>query len=327
MNLPEPVLGGTGSSGFMWRRRMAKRARKQDIGITTFKGFDKNLSCRGFQYEIGGTYDNGGEPVVRCAEHGFHACEHPLDVFGYYPPVEGNRYAIVTQSGQIDRAENEDTKIASAKITINTEIRLGEFGRGIAAWFAKTFSGIAAEEETANTAGYSAHANTAGYSAHASTSGYRAHANTAGNSAHASTSGYRAHANTAGESAHASTSGCRAHASTAGCRAHANTSGNSAHASTSGNNAHASTSGYRAHANTAGGSAHASVKGRNSIAAALGIRNTASAEEGGAIALAAYDDNYNLVAVRSSMVGQNGIEAGKTYRLSVSGEFEEVVAA
>ena len=215
---------------------MARKSKKTEpiVEITTFKGFDKHLKCRGFQYEIGGSYDNGSKRVVRCAEHGFHACEHPLDVLSYYPPVDGNRYAIVTQSGQIDRAEGEDTKIASAKITINTEISLGEFGRGIAVWFAKIFAGIPSEKETMNTAG------------------------------------------------------------------------------------------YRAHANTAGNYAHACVKGKNSIASAPGIRSTASAGEGGAIMLAAYDEDWNLVAVRSSMVGQNGIEAGKKYRLLTNGEFEEV---
>ena len=54
-----------------------------------FKGFDKDLKCRDFQYEIGKEYE---EKEASLCNKGFHACEHPLDVLGYYPPTEGNRY-------------------------------------------------------------------------------------------------------------------------------------------------------------------------------------------------------------------------------------------
>ena len=49
------------------------------VTIEAVKGFDKNLSCRGFQYEIGKTYTSGETPI-RCGEGGFHACENPFDV-------------------------------------------------------------------------------------------------------------------------------------------------------------------------------------------------------------------------------------------------------
>ncbi|MTH96666.1 hypothetical protein E1297_11770 [Roseibium sp. RKSG952] len=65
------------------------------------------------------------------------------------------------------------------------------------------------------------------------------------------------------------------------------------------------------------------MKGKNAIAAALGIGGVAKAEAGGAIMLAAYDDDFNLVAVRASLVGENGIEPGKSYILSVDGAFKE----
>lgn len=91
--------------------------------ITSIKGFDKDLKCRGFQYEIGKTYTHDGA-VEQCAS-GFHACpveHHPLAVFEYYPPA-GNRFCEVRQSGKVS---SKDTKLASAVITIDVEISIGD---------------------------------------------------------------------------------------------------------------------------------------------------------------------------------------------------------
>ena len=85
--------------------------------LKTFKGFDKDLRCRGFQYEIGKEYE---EPSAKACDRGFHACECPLDVFRYYTPNE-SRYCEVEQSGVIDR-DTDDSKVASTKIKIGAEI-------------------------------------------------------------------------------------------------------------------------------------------------------------------------------------------------------------
>ena len=86
--------------------------------MKTYKGFDENLKCRDFQYEVGEEYEQSGE--VKCCNSGFHACERPLDVFSYYPPGT-SRYCEVEQGGQT-RKDNEDTKVASSKIKIGAEI-------------------------------------------------------------------------------------------------------------------------------------------------------------------------------------------------------------
>ena len=85
--------------------------------IKAFKGFDENLRCRGFQYEIGKEYE---EETASLCNRGFHACEHPLDVLGYYPPAD-SRYCEV-EIEATDERTNEDTKICGTKIKIGAEI-------------------------------------------------------------------------------------------------------------------------------------------------------------------------------------------------------------
>lgn len=89
--------------------------------ILSFKGFNKDLKCKDFQYKIGRKYVQEGE--IKCCEKGFHACKFPTDVFGYYPPIDDNRYCIVTQSGDISENNNAiDSKVASSKIFIKSEV-------------------------------------------------------------------------------------------------------------------------------------------------------------------------------------------------------------
>ena len=85
--------------------------------MKTYKGFDKNLQCRGFQYEIGKEYEEEKAEACNC---GFHACERPLDVFAYYAPAD-SRYCEVEQDGELSKC-NEDSKVASTKIKIGAEI-------------------------------------------------------------------------------------------------------------------------------------------------------------------------------------------------------------
>ena len=85
--------------------------------IKAYKAFDKDLSCRGFKYEVGKEYEETG--YIKVCEKGFHACPYPLDVFGYYAPA-GARFCEVEQSGKID--DSESNKVCSSKIRIGAEL-------------------------------------------------------------------------------------------------------------------------------------------------------------------------------------------------------------
>ena len=84
-----------------------------------YKGFDKDLKCRDFQYEIGKAYE---EPTAELCEKGFHACEYPLDVFGYYAPGGMSRYCEVDLDDVSDKKSNEDSKRCGRKIAVKAEI-------------------------------------------------------------------------------------------------------------------------------------------------------------------------------------------------------------
>ena len=90
--------------------------------IKGYKGFNPDLTCRGFQYEVGKEYE---EENAKSCNSGFHFCENPFDVFGYYAPCGGNgmnRFCEVEGSGEFDTSESD--KIACTKIRIGAEIGL-----------------------------------------------------------------------------------------------------------------------------------------------------------------------------------------------------------
>src|SRR6185437_1224588 len=102
------------------RKKKAETAAEKSV--IAFKGFNQDWTCRDYRFEVGKSYEMEG-PVEICAR-GFHACEHPLNVFEYYSPAQ-SRFAEVCLSGETVRHDS-DTKIAAAKITINCELSIGQ---------------------------------------------------------------------------------------------------------------------------------------------------------------------------------------------------------
>ncbi|EFU0162781.1 hypothetical protein HP714_004019 [Salmonella enterica subsp. enterica serovar Kentucky] len=204
--------------------------------IVTFKGFNKDLTCRDFQFAIGETFHHDGK--VEACGSGFHACECPFDVFSYYPPAE-SRYAETISFGVIDREEEGDTKIASASITIKSELTLPQFiQRGIEWIWSKIDKSLEQQIMT-------------------------------------------------------------------------------------GNQSAATNTGNRSAATNTGNRSAAEVSGSQSVAASLGIEGKARASEGGAIVLCYRDEDGELIHIRASKVGENGIMPDIWYQLNEDGEFVE----
>ena len=90
--------------------------------IKVYKGTDKDMKCRGMQYELGKTVKDDG--AVRCGDKGFHSCEAPIDVLKYYSVRDGNRFFEAEAGGVIDRSGADDSKLASSELTLKAEIGL-----------------------------------------------------------------------------------------------------------------------------------------------------------------------------------------------------------
>ncbi|ECG6622817.1 hypothetical protein E2050_04085 [Salmonella enterica subsp. enterica serovar Manhattan] len=223
--------------------------------IVTFKGFNKDLKCRDFQFEIGKTFHHDGK--VEACGSGFHACECPFDVFSYYSPAD-SRFAETISFGITDREEDGDTKIASASITIKAELTLPQFiQRGIEWIWSKIDKSLEQQIMCGD------------------------------------------------------------------CSAATNT-GNRSAASNTGDWSAASNTGNRSAASNTGDWSAAEVSGSQSVAAAFGIEGKARASEGGAIVLCYRDEDGELIHIRASKVGENGIMPNTWYQLDEDGEFVEV---
>ncbi|EEL8865050.1 hypothetical protein OKZ40_004650 [Salmonella enterica subsp. enterica serovar Kentucky] len=249
--------------------------------IVTFKGFNKDLTCRDFQFAIGETFHHDGK--VEACGSGFHACECPFDVFSYYPPAE-SRYAETISFGVIDREEEGDTKIASASITIKSELTLPQFiQRGIEWIWSKIDKSL---EQQIMTGNRSAATNTGDWSA-ATNTGYQSAATNTGDWSAATNTGYQSAATNTGDLSAATNTG------------------------------------YQSAATNTGDLSAAEVSGSQSVAASLGIEGKARASEGGAIVLCYRDEDGELIHIRASKVGENGIMPDIWYQLNEDGEFVE----
>jgi hypothetical protein len=303
--------------------------------IVCYKGFDENLRCRDFQYEIGKTYKHEG--AVECCASGFHSCEYPLDCFGYYEPGT-SRYAIVEIGGAADK-DDGDTKICSAEITIKAEIQVPEIITRAIAWVTalckpadskhsegyQSASSATGTRSASSATGYQSASSATGYQSASSATGYRSASSATGDRSASSATGYRSASSATGYRSASSATGDGSASSATGDGSASSATGDRSASSATGDGSASSATGYRSASLTTGASSKSEVlkPDSQSVAIGIGYQNRAKAAEGCALVLCYRDENYRIVHIRASKVGENGIKADTWYALDASGEFVE----
>ncbi len=257
--------------------------------ITSIKGFDSDLSCCGFKFEIGKTYEVPG--TIKACSNGFHACptdEHPLSVFEFYPPA-GARFAEVTQTGATHR---EGTKLASASITIGDELSLGDLAARAVKWVFDRANWKDGPVATGANEGVTA-------------SGYSGAAAARGDRGAATASGYSGAATASGNSGAATASG------------------NSGAATASGYSGAATASGDRGAATASGYSGAATASGYSGAATATGYAGRVKGAEGCALFAVERDATLDITSVACGIVGRDGV-AADTWYSAKNGKLVEV---
>ena len=245
--------------------------------MKAYKGFDKRLRCRGFQYEVGKEYQ---EPEASLCHKGFHACENPLDTFRYYPPTE-SRYCEVEIEANGQRS-SEDSKVCGEKIEIGAEIGVkGVINAGVRFIFEKCKN--ATEKHASGVCGNSAASGVCGNAAAAGSYGNAAASGERGNAAASCARGNSAASGVCGNAAASGVYGNAAASSWSGIAAAAGSYGNAAAsgergtATASGWSGNAAASGSCGIAAAAGSYGNAAASGSCGNAAASGVRGTATA--------------------------------------------------
>ena len=275
--------------------------------IKSYKGFDKNLKCRDFQYEIGKEYEMDGE--IKVCNRGFHACESPFDVFDHYTMID-SRFCEVEQDGNISK-EDRGTKICSSKIKIKAELKLADMINLGVEWLKEITSPEKIKTSIKdNSSGYGAQIGSSGYDAQIGSSGYGAKIGSSGNGAKIGSSGYGAQIGSSGNGAQIGSSGNGAKIGS---------SGNGAKIGSSGNGAKIGSSGYGAKIDSTG---------EGCVIMCAGINSVAKASKGSWITLSewSYSDKkkrYIPVCVKTEFVDGEKIKADTYYKLA-GGVFKEI---
>ena len=281
--------------------------------IIAYKAMDKNMQCRGKQYEVGKTYH---EDEADCRNAGMHACENPLDVLHYYPLRDSPRFFEVECGGNVDKSK-EDSKLTCTELAVKDEVN---FAGLVKATVNAVFNRVKGKEPfssgDSSTAGASGDCSTAGSSGRCSTAGTSGDCSTAGASGYYSTAGSSGDYSTAGASGYYSTAGASGYSSTAGSSGYSSTAGASGDYSTAG------ASGYSSTAAATGAYCRAKADGKDNVAVANGAHSKARGILGCYLVLTEYDDDGNMLWAKMAKVDGAHIKENVWYTLK-NGEFAE----
>ena len=321
--------------------------------ITSYKAFDKNMQCRGFQYEVGKEYEMDGE--IKCCKQGFHACKSPMEVWNYYDMLN-SRYAEVEQSGKIEKEENS-TKVCSSRIKIKAELKLADIINIGVEWLKDITSpskvkadgalnGNGDRRKQIGSSGYSTKIGSSGDSAKIGSSGDYAKIGSSGDYAKIGSSGDYAKIGSSGDSAKIGSSGEYAQIGSSGYSTQIGSSGYSTKIGSSGDYAKIGSSGDYAQIGSSGYStkigssgdyakigssgdyAKIDSTGEDSVIMCAGNNSKAKAKIGSWITLAEWkwsDEKKRdvPVCVKTEYVDGKNIKADTWYQLK-NGKFVEV---
>ena len=297
-----------------------------DNVITSYKGFDKDMKCRNFQYEVGKEYEMDGE--IKCCNRGFHACKSPMEVWDYYDMLN-SRYAEVEQSGKIDKEENS-TKVCSSRIKIKAELKQADIINIGVEWL-KDITSPSKVKMNGVLNDYGDRKKQIGSSgdyAQIGSSGDYAQIGSSGDYAKIGSSGDYAQIGSSGDSAKIGSSGYYAKIGSSGYYAQIGSSGDYAQIGSSGYYAQIGSSGDYAQIGSSGDSAKIDSTGEDTVIMCAGNKSKAKAKVGSWITLAEWkwndEKNRNVpVCVKTEYVDGVNVKADTWYQLK-NGKFVEV---
>ena len=232
--------------------------------VKSYKGFNKDMTCRGFQYEEGKEYE---EESVEVCDHGFHACEYPLDCLNYYSPNE-SVYHEVEQSGEIQK-HNDDTKVASTKIKIGAEISIAGLVKAAIEYTVKRVNKDAESDEkhgASSATGYKGASSATGYKGASSATGDYGASSATGNYGASSATGYKGASSATGDYGASSATGNYGASSATGYKGASSATGDYGASSATGDCGASSATGYKG---------ASSAEDKDAVAVAWGYKSKA----------------------------------------------------
>ena len=275
--------------------------------MKTYKAFNKDLKCSGFQYEIGKEYEHEGD--IKICQSGFHGCENPLDVLNYYDLCD-SRFAEVEQSGETDKHDN-DSKVVSSKIEIKKELDLkGFIDASIKFLFqkSKTSKNIDASS---------------GDCSRLASSGDCSRLASSGDYSRLASSGDYSRLASSGDLSQLASSGDCSRLASSGDYSRLASSGNSSRLASSGNSSRLASSGNSSRLASSGNFSQLASNGENSVIANIGINGIAKGIKGNWITLAEYGEDYKPICVKSAKIDGKILKENIWYKLE-NKKFTEV---
>ena len=300
------------------------------MSIKAYKGFNKDMTCRGFQYEEGKEYETDKAEVC---ETGFHACEYPLDCFSYYSP-NVSVYHEVEQDGEISRSDG-DSKVASSKIKIGASINIAGIVKAAIEYTTKRTNkenDATGDYGASSATGYKGASSATGYCSVSSATGYKGASSATGDYGASSATGDYGASSATGDYGASSATGNYGASSATGYKGASSATGNYGASSATGDYGASSATGYCSVSSATGYCSVSSAECENSIAVAWGYHGKTKGVIGSYLVLADWEGDENnywtpelwslkgakMVRVDGKKIKEN------TFYTMVNGEIEEV---